>query len=65
MSYKTWKNKFDMQKIVIAIPKEQQGIIVFLESLEGHAKAERPVSELTATDVNYENRMNLLKRKVK
>ena len=64
MSYKTWKNKFDMQKIVIAIPKEQQAIIGLLESLEGHAKAERPVSELTATDVNNENRMKLLKEKL-
>ena len=60
MSYKTWKNKTDMWKIVTAIPKEQQAIIVLLESLEGNFKAEKAVSELTSTDVNNENKMKLL-----
>ena len=41
-----------MWKIVTAIPKVQQAIIVLLESLEGNAKAEKVVSELTAADVN-------------
>ena len=31
ISYKTWKNKIDMWKILTAIPKEQQVIIVLLE----------------------------------
>ena len=60
MSYKTWKNKTDMWKIVTAIPKEQQAIIVLLESLEGNFKAEKAVSELTSIDVNNENKMKLL-----
>ena len=58
MSYKTWKNKIDMQKTVTAIPKEQQTIIVLLESLKGNAKAEKAVSESTTVDVN-ENGMKL------
>ena len=37
------------------IPKEQQAIIVLLEALAGNAKAEKAVSELTATDINNEN----------
>ena len=60
MSYKTWKNKTDMWKIITTIPKEQQATIVLLQSLEGNAKAERAVSELTATDVNNENGVTLL-----
>ena len=64
MSYKTWKNKIDMWKIVTSIPKEQQAIIVLLESLEGNAKAEKVESELTATDVNNENGMKLLIEKL-
>ena len=60
MSYKTWTNKIDMWKVATVIPKEQQATIVLLESLEGNAKAEKAVSELTVTDVNYENGMNLL-----
>ena len=55
MSYKTWKNKTDMWKIVTAIPKEQQAIIALLESLEGNAIVEKAVPELTATDFNNEN----------
>ena len=51
MTYKTWKNKTDMWKM----SKEQQAIIVLLEALAGNAKAEKAVSELTATDINNEN----------
>ena len=64
MSYKTWKNKIDMWKIVTAILKEQKAIIVLLESLDGNAKAEKGKSELTATDVNNENGMKLLIEKL-
>ena len=53
-AYNTWNN---MWKIVTAIPKEQQAIVVLLESLEGNAKAEKAVSELTAIDVNIENQL--------
>ena len=64
MSYKTWKNKIDMWKIITTIPKEQQAIIVLLPSLEGNAKAEGAVSELTTTDVNNENGVQLLIKKL-
>ena len=60
MTYKTWKNKTDMWKM----PKEQQAIIVLLEPLTGNAKAEKAVSELTATDVNNENGLKLLIEKL-
>ena len=38
--------------------------IVLLELLEGNAKAEKTVSELTATDINNENGMKLLIEKL-
>ena len=60
MTNKTWKNKTDMWKM----PKEQQAIIVLLELLTGNAKAEKAVSELTATDVNNENGLKLLIEKL-
>ena len=53
-----------MWKIITAIPKEQQAIIVPLESDEGNAKAEKAVSELTATSVYNENGMKLLTEKL-
>ena len=49
-----------MWKIVTPIPKEQQAIIVSLELLEGNAKAEKEVAELTAIDVNNKNGTKLL-----
>ena len=49
-----------MWKIVTPIPKEQQAIIVSLEVLEGNAKAEKAVAELTAIDVNNKNGTKLL-----
>ena len=64
MLCKTWKNKIDMWKIVLAIPKEQQAVIVLLELLEGNAKAEKAVSELTAIDINNENGMKFLIKKI-
>ena len=64
MSSKTWKNKIDLWKIVTGIPKEQQAIIVLLESDEGNAKAEKAVSQLTATSVYNENGMKLLTEKL-
>ena len=60
MWYKTQKNKIEIWKIVIPIPKEQQAIIAPLEFLEGNAKAEKAAAELTATDVNNKNGMKLL-----
>ena len=53
MLCKTWKNKI-----------EQQAVIVLLELLEGNAKAEKAVSELTAIDMNNENGMKFLIKKI-
>ena len=64
MSYKTWKSKNNIWEIVTAIPKEQQAIIVLLESFEGNPKAQKAVSELTATEANHENGMKLLREKL-
>ena len=47
--YKTWKNKIEMWKHVTSIEAKEQGIVVLLDSLDGNAKAEKAVSELTAT----------------
>ena len=58
------KHKIYIWKIVTGIPKEQQAIIVLLELPEGNAKAEKAVSELTATDINNENGMKLLIEKL-
>ena len=62
--YKTWKNKVEMWQIVTSVEKKQQAIIIFLESLEGNPKAEKAVSELTATDLNTDGGMNLLFEKL-
>ena len=53
-----------MSKIATSIPKEQQAITVILESLEGNAKAEKAVSELTATDVHTESGVTILIKKL-
>ena len=45
MSYKSWKNKINMWKLVTLVKKEEQVIIVLLDC---NAKAEKAVCELTA-----------------
>ena len=40
--------------------KDKQSFIIFLESLEGNLKVEKAVSDLTATDLNTDQEMNLL-----
>ena len=44
--------------------QNQQAIIIFLESVEGNPKAEKAVSDLTATDLNTDQGMNLLFEKL-
>ena len=61
--YKTWKNKVQMWQIVTSVEKNQQAIILF-EFLEGNPKAEKAVSDLTPTDLNTDQGMNLLLDKV-
>ena len=41
-----------MWQLVASVEKNQQAIIIFLESLEGNLKAGKAVSDLTATDLN-------------
>ena len=64
MEYLIKRGKIDMSKIATSIPKEQQAIIVILELLEGNAKAEKAVSELTATDVDTESGVTILIKKL-
>ena len=62
--YKTWKNKVQMWQLVTSVEKNQQAIIIFLESLEGNTKAEKAVSDLTATELNTDQGKNLLFEKL-
>ena len=48
-----------MWQIVTSVEKNQQAIIIFLEFLESNPKAEKAVSDITATDLNTEQGMNL------
>ena len=64
MSYKAWKNKITMWKIVTTVPKKEQAIVILLDSLEGNAKAEKAVSELTATDLNNDDGIDILFQKL-
>ena len=62
--YKTWKNKIQMWQIVTSAEKNQQAIIIFLDSLEGNPKAETALPDLTATDLNTDQGMKLLFEKL-
>ena len=60
MLYNMRKNKIEMWKLVTSVEAKEQGIVVLLDSLDGNAKAEKAVSELTAAELNVENGLNLL-----
>ena len=62
--YKAWKNMVQIWQIEISVEKNQQAISIFLESLEGNPKAEKAVPDLTATDLNTDQGMNLLCEKL-
>ena len=47
-----------------SVEVKELGIIVLLDSLDGNAKAEKAVSEVTAAEVNVENGLNLLLEKL-
>ena len=53
-----------MWQIVTTVEKNQQAIISFLEFLEGNPKAEKAVTDLTATDLNTDQGINLLFEKI-
>ena len=53
-SYTSWKNKIEMWALVTSIPKKEQAIVVLLEALDENIKAEKAVSELTASNLNVQ-----------
>ena len=59
MSYKSWKNKIQMWQLLISTDKKEQAIVVLLESLD-NTKAEKAVTEFTATELNSDAGMELL-----
>lgn len=64
MSYKAWKNKVVMWKIMTPVPTQKQANIILLDSLEGNVTAERAVSEqLTATDLKNVDGLDVLFQK--
>ena len=50
-SYVAWRNKIEMWKRVTSVVKEEQGIVVLLDSLEGNSKAEKATANFTDTDL--------------
>ena len=46
MTYKSWKNKSNMWKLVTSIKKEEQAIIVLLESLDCNEKQKKQLVNL-------------------
>ena len=44
-----------MWELITSVPKKEQGIIVFLDALEGKAKAEKAVADIKANGLNVEN----------
>ena len=53
-----------MWKLVTSVEAKEEGVVVFLDSLDGNAEAEKAVSELTAVELNVENGLNLLLEKL-
>ena len=49
-----------MWQLVTSVKKEEQAIIVLLESLDCNSKSEKAVSELTANELNTSDGMNIL-----
>ena len=62
--YRSWKNKLQMWTLVCGVEKKEQGIIVLLQSLCNNKKAEKTVSNLTATELRNDNGLNLLLTKL-
>ena len=49
------ENKLSMWTLVTNVPKKEQAIVVLFEALEGNQKAEKAVSDLTATQLNVDD----------
>ena len=58
--YKTWRNKIEIWELVTNVPLNKRGIIVLLDSLEGNAKAEKAVVDLSASQLNNDGGLNVL-----
>lgn len=58
--YSNWRNKIGMWQLVTPVPKNEQAIVVVLESLEGNAKAERAASELQTESLHHDDGMERL-----
>ena len=64
VSYKVWKNKIQMWQLFTSVPKKEQTTIVRLELLDNNVKAEKAVAQLTATESNVDNGMEILLNKL-
>ena len=53
-----------MWKVICGAPKNEQGILVLLQSLTGNKKAEKAVSTLTTADLHKEAGLKILIRKL-
>ena len=53
-----------MWELITSVPKKEQGIIVFLDALEGKAKAEKAVADIKANELNVENGLTLITDKL-
>ena len=60
MLYKTWRNKIDIRQLVTFVLKKEQAIIILLDSVEENGKAEKAVSDLTATELNNDEGVNTM-----
>lgn len=64
VTYEVQRNKLDMQKIVSGVPKDEQGMIVLLQSITDHKKAEKVAFTLAAHDVHHESDLHILLAKL-
>ena len=60
LTYEVWRNKLDMQAVVLGVPKDKQGIIVLLGSVTDNKKGEKVVSTLTAHNFHCKNGLKQL-----
>ena len=64
ISYTSWKNKVEMWQLVTSVDKKEQAIVILLQSLEEHSKAEKAASELAAAELHNDNGMKVLFEKL-
>ena len=64
MSHSTWRNKIKMWEIVTTVDKKERAIIVLLDALEGHIKAEKAVRDIRAEVLNTNKGMAVIFQKL-